>query len=112
MLCDSDEGHTPVNSDQVLPDEDLPSAAGSEDSRQVVRIRDVSPDVQIVEFLKSVGNGIPDGQCGVRGKRMPLPACVLATATSGWAIEGTPGLANSDLSPVVGTADVPAVGQA
>ena len=49
LLCDSYEGHTPVNSDQVLWDEDLPPTAGSEDSRQVVRIRDVSPDVQIVD---------------------------------------------------------------
>ena len=50
LLCDSDDGHAPVNSDQVLSDDDLPPAAGSEDSRQVVRIRDVSPDVQIVDI--------------------------------------------------------------
>ena len=49
LLCDSDAGLTPVNSDQVLSDEDLPPTAGSEDSRQVIRIRDVSPDVQIVD---------------------------------------------------------------
>ena len=67
LLCDSDDGHTPVNSDQVLSDEDLPPAAGSEDSRQVVRIRDVSPDVQIVDVSQVVGIGIPDAQCGVRG---------------------------------------------
>ena len=29
LLCDSDDGHTPVNSDQVLSDEDLPPEAGS-----------------------------------------------------------------------------------
>ena len=33
-------------SDQVLSDEDLPP---TEDSRQVLQIRDVSPDVQIVD---------------------------------------------------------------
>ena len=65
-ICVSDECHTPVNSDQVLSDEDLPAAA---DRRQVIRIRDVSPDVQIVEFFKLVGIGIHDGQCGVRGTR-------------------------------------------
>ena len=47
LLCDLDVGLTPVNSDQVLSDEDLP--AGSEDCRQVIRICDVSPDVQIVD---------------------------------------------------------------
>ena len=50
LICGSVDGHTPVNSDQVLSDEDLPAAAGSEDSRQVIRIRDVSPDVQIVDI--------------------------------------------------------------
>ena len=42
---------------------------------------------------------------------MPLPVCVPATATSGRAIDDTPGLAASDPSPVVGTVNVPAVGQ-
>ena len=68
--------HTPVNSDQVLSDEDLPPVAGSEDSRQVIRIRDVSPDVQLWIFLRSVGLGIPDGQCPrvaqVSGCRYPF----------------------------------------
>ena len=118
LLCDSDEGLTPVNSDQVLSDEDLPTTAGSDDSRQVVRIRDVSPDVQIVnvsqvgrewDSRRTVwGAGHPRFESG---KRMPLPACVPATATSGWAIDDTPGLASSDPSPVVGTVDVPAVVQ-
>ena len=42
--------HIPVNSDQVLSEEDLPATAGSGDRRQVIRIRDVSPDVQIVDI--------------------------------------------------------------
>ena len=50
LICGSDDSHTPVNSDQVLSDEDLPAAAGSGDRRQVIRIRDVSPDVQIVDI--------------------------------------------------------------
>ena len=39
-----------VNSDQVLLDEDLPAATGAEDWRQVIRFRDVSPDVQFVDI--------------------------------------------------------------
>ena len=49
-ICGSDDGHTPVNSDQDLSDKDLPAAAGMGDRRQVIRIRDVSPDVQIVDI--------------------------------------------------------------
>ena len=45
------------------------------------------------------------------GKRMPLPTCVPATATSGRTMDDTPGLASSAPSPVVGAVDVPAVGQ-
>ena len=45
------------------------------------------------------------------GKRMPLSVCVLAMATSGRAMDDTPGLAASDPSPVVRTVDIPAVGQ-
>ena len=89
----------------------LPPAAGSEDSSQVIRIRDMSPDVQIVD-ISQVGRdwdsrqtvwgaGHPkDGS----GKRMPLSVCVPATATSGRAIDDTPELAASDPSPVVGAA--------
>ena len=61
LLCGSVDGHSPVNSDQVLSDVDLPPETVSDDKRQVIRIRDVSPDVQIVDI--SVGLGIPDGQC-------------------------------------------------
>ena len=92
LLCDSDEGLTPVNSDQVLSDEDLPPTACSEDSRQVVRISDVSRDVQIVD-VSQVGRewdsrrtvwgaGHPRFESG---KRTPLPVCIPATAMSGWA---------------------------
>ena len=49
-ICGSDDCHTPVNSDQVLSDEDLPAAAGTGDRRQVIRICDVPPDVQIVDI--------------------------------------------------------------
>ena len=91
LICGSDDGHKPVNSDQILSDEDLLPVAGSEDSRQVIRIRDVSPDVQIVD-ISQVGRD-QDGS----GKWMPLSVCVPATATRGWAIDDT-GLAASDPS--------------
>ena len=45
LLCCSDDGHTPVNSDQVLSYVDLPPETVSNDKRQVIRIHDVSPDV-------------------------------------------------------------------
>ena len=44
----SDDCNTPVNPDQVLSDEDLPTAACAGDRRQVIRIPDVPPDVQVV----------------------------------------------------------------
>ena len=49
LLCGSDEVFTPVNSDQVLSDVDLPPESVSHDRRQVIRIRDVSPYVLIVD---------------------------------------------------------------
>ena len=47
---------------------------------------------------------------GGSGKRMPLPICVPATATSGRDLDDAPGLSASDSSPVVGVVDLPAVG--
>ena len=52
-ICVSGDCLAPVNTDQVLSDEDLPAAAGTEDRRQVIRIRDVSPDVQIVDISQA-----------------------------------------------------------
>ena len=54
LLCSSDDGHTPVYSDQVLSDEDLPPEAVSDDLRLVIQIRDISPDVQIVDIFSSL----------------------------------------------------------
>ena len=50
LRCGLEHDHTPINSDQVLSDEDLPPVAGWEDSRQVIWICDISPDVQIVDI--------------------------------------------------------------
>ena len=112
LLCGSDDGHTPVNSDQVLSDVDLPPVAGSEDSRRVIRIRDISADVQIVD-ISQVGRAWDSRRTvskGGSGKRMPLSVCVPATTTRGRAIDNAPGLSASDPSPVVGAVDLPAVG--
>ena len=49
LLCDSDEVLTPVSSDQVLSDADLPLEYVAHDKRQVIRIHDVSPDVLLVD---------------------------------------------------------------
>ena len=57
LLCGSDDGHTPVNSDQVLSDEDLPPAAASEDklSGFVICLR----MYRLWIFRKSSGLGFP-----------------------------------------------------
>ena len=109
---------TPVNSDQVLSDEDLPAAVGSEDRRQVIRIRDVSPDVQIVD-ISQVGRDWDSRRTvwgaghptDCPGKRMQRSVCVPATATKVQAKDDTPGLAASDPSPVVGMVDMLQVGR-
>ena len=51
-ICVSDDCHTPVNTDLVLSDEAFPAAVNAGDLRQVIRIRDVSPDVQIVNLAQ------------------------------------------------------------
>ena len=104
-------------SDQVLSDEDLP-AAGSGDRRQVIRIRDVSPDVQIVD-ISQVGRdwesrwtvwgvGHPkDRVC----KQMQRSVCFPASATEVRAKDDTQGLAAADPSPVVRMVAIPEVGR-
>ena len=83
LLCGSDDDHTPVYSDQVLSDVDLPPESVSPDMRQVIRIRDVSPDVQIVD-VSQVGRAWDSRWTvlmGGSGKRMALPLCIPATIT-------------------------------
>ena len=118
-LDESNESRlTDANSDQVLSDEDLPAAAGSEDRRQVIRICNVSPDVQAVD-ISQVGRDWDSRRTlwGARhpkhcpGKRMQRSACAPATTTKVRAKDDTPGLAASDPSPVVGTVDMPEVGR-
>ena len=73
LMCGSDDVFTPVNSDQVLSDVDLLAESVSHDKRQIIRIRDVSPDVQIVD-VSQVGWAWDSRQTvssGVSGKRIP-----------------------------------------
>ena len=117
LQCGSDDGHTPVNSDQVLSEENLPAAAGSGDRKQVIRIRDVYPDVQIVDISqvrwdwdsrRTVwGAGHPKDSTG---KWMQPSACVQALATEVRAEDDTPGLAATGPSPVVRMDVIPEVG--
>ena len=112
LLCSSDDGHTPVNSDQVLSDEDLPPEAGSDERRQVIQIRDISLDVQIVD-ISQVGRAWDSRRTVSKrgsGKRMPLSVCVPATATSGRDLDDAPGL-STDPFPVVGGVALPAMGR-
>ena len=91
----------------------MPPEAGSDDRRQVIRIRDMSPDVQIVD-ISQVGRAWDSRRTVSKGgssKQMPLSVCVPATATSGWDLDDAPGLSVSDPSPVVGAVDLPAVGR-
>ena len=106
LLCGSDDDPTPVNSDQVLSDVDLPPESVSHD--KVIRIRDVSPDVQIVD-VSQVGRAWDSRRTvsrGDSGKRMPLPLCIPATITSR-DLEVTPGSSGPDPVPVVETVTVP-----
>ena len=93
--------------------EDLPPVVGSEDSRQVIRIRDISPDVQTVD-ISQVGWAWDSRRTvskGGSGKQMPLSVCVPATATSDRSMDDALGLSASDPSPVVGAVDLPGVGR-
>ena len=47
-ICISDDSSIPVNPDQVLSDDDLPTAVSVEDRQQVIGICDVPPEVQVV----------------------------------------------------------------
>ena len=113
-ICGSDDCHTPVNSEQVLLDEDLPAAAGAGDRRQVIRIRDVSADVQIVDISqvgwawdsrRAVwGAGHPKD---IPGGRVQRSACAKVLATKVRADDKPPGSEAAGFSPVVGTDDIP-----
>ena len=49
-ICISDDSGTPVNPDQVGSDDDLLTAMHEDDRRQVVRVREVPPEGQVVDM--------------------------------------------------------------
>ena len=101
-----------------MSDEDLPAAAGSGNRRQVIRIRDVSQDVQIAD-ISQVGQDWDSRwtvwgaghQKDSAGKWMQRSARVQASATEVRAEDDTPGLAATGPSLVVGTDAIPEVGR-
>ena len=117
-ICGSDGCHTPINSDQVLTDEDLLAAAGAGDRRQVIRIRDVSPDVQIVD-ISQVGRDWDSRRAvwgaghpkDIPGGRVQQSACVNALAPKFQAGDRPLGSEAANLTPVVGTDDILQVGR-
>ena len=65
-ICISDASRSSVNPEQVLSDDDLPTAVCAEDRRQVIRICDVPPEVQVDDQicdtrLAVLGVGPPPG---------------------------------------------------
>ena len=97
LLCGSEDGHTPVNSDQVLSDVDLPAAAGSRDRRQVFRTRDLSPDDW--NSRRSVCVGHPEDSPDVV---MQQSACIQTSAPEVRANADTQRSSAVGPSPVVG----------
>ena len=64
-ICISDDCSTPVNPEEVLSDVDLPVETCAGGRRQVIRIRDVPPDVQIMDLTRGAsGFGYMTGRVG------------------------------------------------
>ena len=117
-ICISDSSSTPVNPDQVLSDDDFPTAVRTEDRRQVIRIRDVPLDVQVVGL--SQDDQICDTRLAVWGGEQPpdIPGGDSHQPVYGVALPPEvrtsaipPGAGAADLMPVVRAEDVPPVGR-
>ena len=113
LLCDSEEVLTPVNSDQVPSDGDLPEESVLKDKRQVIQIRASSPDVQMVEAAQA-GRACESPRPIVSvasGKRMPgkvSRAISRAPLTLDMTVVCTSGVATTSVPPPAVTS-VPAV---
>ena len=117
-ICILDDCSTPVNPDQVLSDDDLPTAVRAEDRRQVIRICDVPLDDQVVGL--SQDDQICDTRLAVWGAEHPpdipggdsqQPVHVVALPPEVRISTIPPGVGAADLTPVVRAADVPPVGR-
>ena len=115
LLCDS-EVITPVDSDQVLSNVDLPLESVVNDKRQVIRIRDVSPDVLLVDDSQ-VGQAGDSHRPVMRiasGKRMPgkvSTAISRAPLSLDMTVKCTAGVATTAAQPPAVTSH-PAIGMA
>ena len=107
VLCSSEDDNTPIGSDQVLSDVDLPAASDSLDRRQVQQTQELSPVDWFFRQTVSMGrpeNG-PDGQ-------QQLSTCVQDSTPAVRPRANKPGLSVADLSPVVGPVVMQGVSQA
>ena len=64
LLCGSDQVFSPVNSDQLPSDVDFPPEPVPRDKRQVVRRRDASPNVLLVDAPPEHRGGKPSAVGG------------------------------------------------
>ena len=116
-ICISDASSSPRDLDQILSDDDVPTAVRMEDRRQVIRIRDVPPDVQVVDLAQD--EQIRDARLAVWGAEPPpdVPGgdswqtvCVVDLLPEARIGAIPPGVGPVDLTPVVRAVDVPHVG--
>ena len=97
VLCTSEDGITPIGSDQVLSDVDLPVTLDSQDRHQVQQTQELSPVDWFFRRTVSMGRpGTgPDGQ-------QQLSTCVQDSTPTVRPRANKLGLSVADLSPVVG----------
>ena len=117
-ICILDASSSPVNPEQVLSDDDLPTDVRAEDRRQVIRMCDVPPEVQVMNL--SQDDQICDTRLAVWGEG-PLPdvpggdsqqtAHVVAWPPEGQISAIFSGVGVVDLTPVIRSVEVPAVGR-
>ena len=82
-ICILDASSSPVNPEQVLSDDDLLTDVRVEDRRQVIRIRDVPPEVQVVNL--SQDDQICDTRlCGEKGHRRMFWAVIRSRQLTLW----------------------------
>ena len=113
-ICISDASSPPGNPDQVLSDDDLPTAVRAADRQQDVRICDVPPDVQVVDLSQDVR--ISDAPPAVRVVEQPpdVPSDdsqqtvrVVDVSPEVWMSALPPGIGAVDLTTVVRAVDLP-----
>ena len=97
VLCSLEDDITPIGSDQVLSDVDLPAASDSQDRRQIQQTQELSPVDWF--FRRTVSMRRPE--TGPDGQQQ-LSTCVKDSTPAVRPRANKPGLSVADLSPVVG----------